>query len=515
MRPYGPGLTLWAYILIQFLHVTGIFVYQPHRHNSEARLEGGLLSTAVVLIASASLCAYYGDDPSSHERYLMRILCISIDVSILLCLYLAYTVIRENVAGVVNKDLLIVEMTRLNQAVDPRKPPKQDDDAEQPAAEDTQRRSLVEQTLKRSQSMMKTLMGMDDDYFANSDLEFYLTFQPDCFLKWAKTADPGDPKTKLVLDDIKHINEHLLEAYCCDDGEMGTYSVSREADVWQQLVGAFPNIFEWLMTDPTDSEIAHFKGLVETLTKLRAHFNYGAPDVDPDWTYTAHGRAQLKAHYASALTAMACREQQEDATVEPFMRLIHKEDRATLVYALCTVDHDVRTRFLRIIASVRAGQDLDPLEIRRAEKHIEASLTPDYACDAGPPDHVKLKEEAKSEFASVKSDEIELVAHHHHDPDQPPPAPPLVNFALFCAEYAEPSPPDRVRDLPRPGNDDFNCLFCDTHNEPRSKDPNGDPEAAARASAFPERRSSKSKRPSTRRKSRKSNKAVTPGHGTA
>ena len=95
------------------------------------------------------------------------------------------------------------------------------------------------------------------------------------------------------MDDIKHINEHLLEAYCCDDGEMGTYSVSREADVWQQLVGAFPNIFEWLMTDPTDSEIAHFKGLVETLTKLRAHFNYGAPDVDPDWTYTAHGRDEL------------------------------------------------------------------------------------------------------------------------------------------------------------------------------------------------------------------------------
>ena len=142
-----------------------------------------------------------------------------------------------------------------------------------------------------------------------------------------------------------------------------------------------------------------------------------------------------------------------------------------------------------------------------AEKHIEASLTPDYACDAGPPDHVKLKEEAKFEFA--KSDEIELVAHHHHDPEQPPPAPPLVNFALFCAEYAEPSPPDRIRDLPRPGNGDFSCLFCDTQKESRSKDPNETYEAA-RASAFPERRSSKSKRPSSRRKSRKSNTAVTP-----
>ncbi|KAH8044458.1 hypothetical protein JL721_12843 [Aureococcus anophagefferens] len=352
----GPGITLWAYVLIQFIHVVSMAAYDPFLHAGEKGLESALLSTAVVVIASASLFAYYGDEPSRHEEQHMLTVSYIVDGCLIVCLYITYSVVKTNIRARNSKDKLVAKLA-----------------------------ALYDETLADVRNSLEAVVKGDDNtgnYFADPDSEFYQTFCSECFLKWVDQADPKDPKTKELLEDILYVNEHLLEAYCRDDAEFGTFAVSAEAEVWQKLIAAFPNLFEWLVTDPSEAQIADFNALIEKLARLRRHYGMGSTtSVDPDWTFRKHYGRQARS------LATTGKFQSDAPQDKPFMRLIHKEDRATIVFALCSVDKAVRERFFRLLSNVRLGQSMDPLD---GGENVLEHFAPDPDCDAGPPMSLEL-----------------------------------------------------------------------------------------------------------------------------
>ncbi|KAH8072111.1 hypothetical protein JL721_4022 [Aureococcus anophagefferens] len=199
LRPLGPGITLWAYVLIQFIHVVSMAAYDPFLHAGEKGLQSALLSTAVVVIASASLFAYYGDEPSRHEEQHMLTVSYIVDGCLIVCLYITYSVLADK-----PKPKRASLLDKMN---------------------DLKRPSI--KTLADVRNSLEAVVKGDDNtgnYFADPDSEFYQTFCSECFLKWVDQADPKDPKTKELLEDILYVNEHLLEAYCRDDAEFGTYA---------------------------------------------------------------------------------------------------------------------------------------------------------------------------------------------------------------------------------------------------------------------------------------------------
>ena len=378
LRPLGPGITLWAYVLIQFIHVVSMAAYDPFLHAGEKGLQSALLSTAVVVIASASLFAYYGDEPSRHEEQHMLTVSYIVDGCLIVCLYITYSVVKTNIRARNSKDKLVAKLTALYDEVLADKPkPKR------ASLLDLKRMSI--KNLGDVRNSLEAVVKGDDhngNYFADPDSEFYQTFCSECFLKWVDQADPKDPKTKELLEDILYVNEHLLEAYCRDDAEFGTYAVSAEAEVWQKLIAAFPNLFEWLVTDPSEAQIADFNALIEKLARLRRHYGMGSTtSVDPDWTFRKHYGRQAR---SLATTGKFRSDAPQD---KPFMRLIHKEDRATIVFALCSVDKSVRERFFRLLSNVRLGQSMDPLD---GGENVLEHFAPDPDCDAGPPMSLEL-----------------------------------------------------------------------------------------------------------------------------
>ncbi|KAH8097645.1 hypothetical protein JL720_543 [Aureococcus anophagefferens] len=382
LRPLGPGITLWAYVLIQFIHVVSMAAYDPFLHAGEKGLQSALLSTAVVVIASASLFAYYGDEPSRHEEQHMLTVSYIVDGCLIVCLYITYSVVKTNIRARNSKDKLVAKLAALYDEVLADKPkPKRASLLDK--MNDLKRPSI--KTLADVRNSLEAVVKGDDNtgnYFADPDSEFYQTFCSECFLKWVDQADPKDPKTKELLEDILYVNEHLLEAYCRDDAEFGTYAVSAEAEVWQKLIAAFPNLFEWLVTDPSEAQIADFNALIEKLARLRRHYGMGSTtSVDPDWTFRKHYGRQARS------LATTGKFQSDAPQDKPFMRLIHKEDRATIVFALCSVDKAARERFFRLLSNVRLGQSMDPLD---GGENVLEHFAPDPDCDAGPPMSLEL-----------------------------------------------------------------------------------------------------------------------------
>ncbi|KAH8045096.1 hypothetical protein JL720_16809 [Aureococcus anophagefferens] len=111
-------------------------------------------------------------------------------------------------------------------------------------------------------------------FASGPDSEFYQTFCSECFLKWVDQADPKDPKTRL-LEDILYVNEHLLEARCAT-ARSSTPTPCRGGRGLAKLIAAFPNLFEWLVTDPSEAQIADFNALIEKLARLRRHYGMGS-----------------------------------------------------------------------------------------------------------------------------------------------------------------------------------------------------------------------------------------------
>lgn len=113
--PYGAGLTLCAYIIIQFIHVSAILTFSPHLHHGEAVLEEALLATAVITIAVASVYATHSETRSNIEERVASALGYFIDLTILVCMYITVTICRGNVIKTVHRDRLVARMSQLSQ----------------------------------------------------------------------------------------------------------------------------------------------------------------------------------------------------------------------------------------------------------------------------------------------------------------------------------------------------------------------------------------------------------------